>query len=119
LGWVARYALFALAAPSSVTWMILFGILLHGICCDFFFVAGQIYVDKRAPASVRGQAQGFLVFVTYGVGMLVGAQVAGIIYNSMMPGEVAQQAAAWSAFWWIPAAFAAVVLVLFAVLFPS
>jgi nucleoside transporter len=115
--WVLRYALFAMAAPDSVRWMILFGILLHGICYDFFFVAGQIYVDKQATASIRGQAQGFVVFVTYGVGMLVGAQVAGWIFDRVMTGDVNQALPLWASFWWIPAAFAAAVLVFFAVFF--
>ena len=84
--WVARYALFALGAPDAVTWMILGGILLHGICYDFFFVTGQIYVDKKSAPGIRGQAQGFLVLVTYGVGMLIGAQVAGNVFNSFLAG---------------------------------
>lgn len=115
--WVVRYALFALAAPDSVMWMILLGILLHGICYDFFFVAGQIYVDKQASPAIRGQAQGFVVFVTYGVGMLVGAQVAGWIFEGVFAGEVDQALPLWGTFWWIPAAFAAVVMVFFAIFF--
>ena len=77
LAWVARYALFALGADQGVTWMVLGGILLHGICYDFFFVTGQIYTDKVAPAEIRSQAQGMLVLFTLGLGMLIGAQVAG------------------------------------------
>ncbi|MCE9546451.1 MAG: MFS transporter [Planctomycetia bacterium] len=77
LAWVIRYALFALAAPDGIAWMIIAGILLHGICYDFFFVTGQIYTDKVAPAQIRGQAQGMLVLFTLGVGMLIGAQAAG------------------------------------------
>jgi nucleoside transporter len=115
--WVVRYALFALAAPDAVFWMIAFGILLHGVCYDFFFVTGQIYVDKKSTPDIRGQAQGFLVFVTYGVGMLIGAQVAGNVYNRFLGGAAALTLAQWSRFWWIPAAFAAVVLVFFAVAF--
>lgn len=75
--WVVRYGLFGQAAFEGTSWMILGGILLHGICYDFFFVTGQIYVDKKAPAAIRGQAQGFLVLVTLGLGMLIGAVVAG------------------------------------------
>src|SRR6266550_531200 len=72
--WTLRYALFALAAPHAIFWLIAIGILLHGVCYDFFFVTGQIYVDKKSTPAVRGQAQGFLVLVTYGIGMLIGAQ---------------------------------------------
>ena len=84
LAWVIRYALFAFGAPVGgdglgVAWMILGGIILHGICYDFFFVTGQIYTDKVASANVRGQAQGLLVFFTLGLGMFIGAQVAGQI----------------------------------------
>ncbi|MGB3542005.1 MFS transporter [Rubrivirga sp.] len=115
--WVVRYALFALAAPEAVTWMIVGGILIHGICYDFFFVTGQIYVEKKSTPAVRGQAQGLLVLVTYGVGMLIGAQVAGAVYNSFLAGRGTLPLAEWTQFWWIPAVFAAVVLVLFIFLF--
>ena len=117
LAWVLRYALFALAAPASVTWMIVGGIALHGICYDFFFVTGQIYVEKKSTPAVRGQAQGLLVLVTYGVGMLIGAQVAGQVYNGFLGGREVLPLAEWTEFWWIPAAFAAAVLVLFVFFF--
>jgi len=82
LAWVIRYGLFALGAPDGVTWMILTGIVLHGICYDFFFVTGQIYVDKKAPLAIRGQAQGFLVLVTQGIGLGIGAQIVQRIVNN-------------------------------------
>lgn len=75
LAWAVRYGLFALGADDGVVWMILVGIALHGICYDFFFVTGQIYVDKKAPREIRGQAQGFLVLMTQGVGLGIGAQI--------------------------------------------
>lgn len=74
--WVARYALFAFGAPEQVTWMLLLGVALHGICYDFFFVTGFIYTDKKAPAHVRGQAQSLLVFLTQGIGMFFGFRMA-------------------------------------------
>jgi len=115
--WVLRYALFALAAPDAVFWMIALGILLHGICYDFFFVTGQIYVDKKSTPGIRGQAQGFFVLITYGVGMLIGAQVAGNVYNRFLGGASALTLEQWQSFWWIPAGFAALVLIFFALTF--
>ena len=115
--WALRYALFALAAPAAVFWMIVLGIALHGPCYDFFFVTGQIYVDKKSTPAVRGQAQGFLVLVTYGVGMLIGAQIAGNVYDRFLAGATALTLPLWRSFWILPAAFAAAVLVFFAVSF--
>src|ERR1043166_3627893 len=115
--WVLRYTLFAIAAPAAIFPLIFIGILLHGVCYDFFFVTGQIYVDKKSTAAVRGQAQGFLVLVTYGIGMLIGAQVAGNVYNRMLGGAASLTLDRWPSFWVLPAGFAAVVLLLFAVLF--
>jgi nucleoside transporter len=115
--WVLRYALFAAAAPSAVYWMIALGILLHGICYDFFFVTGQIYVDKKSTPAIRGQAQGFFVFVTYGVGMLIGAQVAGNVYNRFLNGAPTLALEQWKSFWILPSVFAAVILVFFGLAF--
>ena len=115
--WVARYGLFAAAAPTSVTWMILIGIALHGICYDFFFVTGQIYVDKAAGPKIRGQAQGLLVLVTQGVGMLIGAQISGRLSNAMITGEGAAKLEQWQQFWAAPCIAAGVIMVLFALLF--
>jgi nucleoside transporter len=113
LAWVLRYTLFALGAPDQVSWMILTGIALHGICYDFFFVTGQIYVDKKANPLIRAQAQGLIVFVTYGIGMLVGAQTAGMAYNKFLGNAKALTLQQWQSFWWLPAGFAAIVLVFF------
>jgi nucleoside transporter len=93
LAWVARYALFALGASDGVIWMVLGGVLLHGICYDFFFVTGQIYTDRVAPPAIRGQAQGMLVLFTLGLGMLIGAQVAGEVEKKYTPAEGAPFAA--------------------------
>lgn len=87
LAWVVRYALFAIGAPDQVIWMMIAGVVLHGICYDFFFVTGQIYTDKIAPKAIRGQAQGMLVLFTLGLGMFIGAQVAGRIEAAGTPVE--------------------------------
>ncbi|PHN07479.1 MFS transporter [Flavilitoribacter nigricans] len=115
--WALRYGLFSMAAPDSVTWMILLGILLHGVCYDFFFVTGQIYVDKKSTPAVRGQAQGFLVLVTYGVGMFIGAQVAGMVFNSFLDGASALTLDQWKSFWLIPAGLAVAVMIFFGLMF--
>ena len=90
LAWVARYVLFAIGAPDQIAWMLILGVLLHGICYDFFFVTGQIYTDKVAPSTIRGQAQGMLVLFTLGLGMLIGAQVAGRVEAMYTPPEAEQ-----------------------------
>ncbi len=117
LAWVARYGLFALGAPNEVAWMIITGIALHGICYDFFFVTGQIYVDKKSTPEVRGQAQGLIVLITYGVGMLIGAQLAGQLYNSFLGSANALTLDQWHDFWWVPAIFAGIVMIIFMIFF--
>lgn len=113
LAWVVRYALFSLGAVDEITWMILVGIAIHGICYDFFFVTGQIYVDKKADKTIRGQAQGLIVFATYGVGMLVGTQVGGTIFNWFIGTRNHLTLEEWKSFWQIPATVALIVLVFF------
>jgi len=119
LAWSARYVLFAFGNVGSLVSMLYLGILLHGICYDFFFVTGQIYVDKEAPKELRASAQGFIALVTYGVGMVIGNKVAGLVaehYQTMnAAGEVAGHN--WQQIWIIPAVMAAAVIVLFVVLF--
>ncbi len=116
LAWVVRYALFGFAASTlpPTAWMVLGGIMLHGICYDFFFVTGQIYVDQQARPEIRGQAQSFLVLVTQGLGMLVGAQVMTGIVTSHSPKGGAVD---WHGIWLWPCSFAAVILLVFVALF--
>ena len=90
LAWVLRYVLFALGTPDSVVWMMYGGIILHGICYDFLFVTGQIYTDMSARKEIRAQAQGMLVLFTLGLGMLIGARVAGIWEERNTPQESRQ-----------------------------
>ena len=111
--WVLRYILFALGAPDTIVWMIMFGIILHGICYDFFFVAGFIYVDKKASADIRGQAQGIVVLATYGLGMLIGSQIGGLIFNNIITSEGVGALMQWQTFWILPAVLAAVVTAFF------
>jgi nucleoside transporter len=113
LAWTARYALFAFGDPGSLIWMLYGGILLHGICYDFFFVTGQIYTDKKAPVRIRAAAQGFIAFVTLGVGMFIGSYLSGWVVDQFVVGATHD----WRSVWLVPAAFAAVVMVVFALLF--
>ncbi|MCS1409306.1 MAG: putative nucleoside transporter YegT [Verrucomicrobia subdivision 3 bacterium] len=82
LAWIVRYALFSLGASEQVTWMILLGVILHGVCYDFFFVTGFMYTDNKASKEIRGQAQSLLVFFTQGIGMFFGFRVADAKFGS-------------------------------------
>lgn len=110
---MVRYIFFAYGALDPAVWMILVGIALHGICYDFFFVTGQIYVDLKSNEKIRGQAQGLIVIITYGIGLLIGAQLAGLTYNLFLGDQVSLTLGQWHQFWWVPALFAAVVMIFF------
>ena len=93
------------------------GILLHGICYDFFFVTGQIYVDQKAPLHIRAAAQGFIAFVTLGAGMFVGSYIGGWVVDMYAHTSGNQVLHYWTPIWLIPAAMSAGVLLLFALFF--
>ena len=111
--WVSRYLLFAWGDNGAMVWMLYGGILLHGICYDFFFVTGQIYVDQKAPPDLRAAAQGLIAFVTLGVGMFIGSWLSGLVVDMYVAGD----GHAWDRIWIVPAVWAAAVLVLFALFF--
>ncbi len=113
LAWVIRYALFANGSLGSLEWLLYLGILLHGICYDFFFVTGQIYVDKKAPNQIRASAQGFIALITYGVGIGLGSVISGKVVDAFTKDGVKD----WATIWWIPCAFAAVITLFFALTF--
>ena len=116
LAWVARFTLFAGAALSGTFWIIMLGILIHGICYDFFFVTGQIYLDKKTSYSIRGQAQGLLILLTQGFGMLLGAQLSGLFVNSFGTGGTLTPEN-WRLFWGVFAAATAVFTLVFYIFF--
>ncbi|MEL6923947.1 MAG: nucleoside permease, partial [Bacteroidota bacterium] len=95
LAWVLRYLLFAYGNNEDLVWMFYMGILLHGICYDFFFVTGQIYVDNEAPEKLRSSAQGLITLATYGFGMYVGAIVAGKVVKAYETMENAGSQCGW------------------------
>ena len=115
LAWTLRYLLFAYGNTGDLFFMIVTGIVLHGICYDFFFVSGQIYTDSKAGPKIKSAAQGLITLATYGVGMLVGFYVAGKITDANIVGEGHD----WNSVWVFPAIFAAAVFVIFALLFKS
>jgi nucleoside transporter len=115
--WTARYVLFALGDNGALVWMLYGGILLHGICYDFFFVTGQIYVDTKAPDDLRAAAQGFIAFVTLGVGMFIGSWLSGLVVDAYAVAGPGPAQHAWRSIWLVPAAGAAAVLVLFGLFF--
>jgi nucleoside transporter len=112
--WATRYALFAYGDAHDMIWMLYLGILLHGVCYDFFFVTGQIYTDEQAGPRIRAAAQGFLAFLTQGVGYLIGAYVSGAVVTSY---TIPAGGHDWRSIWLVPAAMAVVVLAVFAALF--
>ncbi|SDW48708.1 MFS transporter [Flavobacterium degerlachei] len=116
LAWAIRYALFAYGNGGDLSFMLIIGIALHGICYDFFFVSGQIYTNSKAGDKYKSAAQGLITLATYGVGMLVGFAVAGWITDNykMIDGTIN-----WQMVWIIPAGIAFAVFLLFALLFDS
>ncbi len=116
LAWTIRYLLFAYGNAGELVFMILIGILLHGVCYDFFFVSGQIYTDSKAGAKIKSAAQGLITLATYGVGMLVGFYVAGKVTDANLLEDGGH---VWNSIWTFPAIFAAAVMVLFVVLFKN
>ena len=123
LAWVLRYAMFAFGSWDSTGMAALLfgGIVLHGVCYDFFFVTGFIYVDRKAPADLRASAQGFITLVTQGVGMLVGnyinGQINGFYTTEKIVEDVSVAEKNWQMIWLVPAIMAAVVMILFAIMF--
>ncbi len=118
LAWAARYLFFAYGNASDLVVLFYLGILLHGICYDFFFVTGQIYVDNTAPKRIQASAQGFITLITYGVGMLIGSLIAGWVAEGRQVVEAGTIVGhEWPAIWLVPAAMSFGVLILFALLF--
>ena len=116
--WVVRYGLFAFGGVGDRVWMLWVGILLHGICYDFFFVTGQIYIDRKAPVALCAAAQGLMTFLTYGLGMFVGSWASGaVVEHYTRPSASGAPEHLWRPIWMIAAGASVVALVLFALLF--
>jgi nucleoside transporter len=113
LAWMARYLFFAYGDTVDMVGFLYLGIVLHGICYDFFFVTGQIYTDKKAGEGIKSAAQGMITLTTYGVGMLIGFYIAGLVSNHFKTPDGHD----WKSIWMVPAAIAAVVTLIFAIFF--
>ena len=111
--WLVRFLLFANGNTEGGVWMIYTGIILHGICYDFFVVTGQIFVDEKAPNHLKSSAQGLITFATYGLGMFIGTWFAGRTIDMLTVNGIAD----WMKIWYVPSAIAAVVLLIFVFLF--
>lgn len=113
LGWAIRYFLFAYGNIEAGYWMLITGIVLHGICYDFFFVTGQIYTDNLAGERFKNAAQGLITLATYGIGMMIGSLVSGPIVDAYKTGDQHN----WTAIWIVPASIAIAVVIVFLLLF--
>jgi len=115
LAWGVRYMLFAFGDIGVKSWMLIFGILLHGVCYDFFFVSGQIYTDFKAGEKYKSTAQGLITLATYGLGMLIGFRFAGWLTDQY----ISDIGHLWKNIWIQPAIFSFVVLTLFLIFFKN
>ncbi len=117
--WSLRYGLLAYGNPGPLVWMFYLAIVLHGFCFDFFFMTGQLYTDQEAPSHLRGTAQGFLTFLTYGVGMFIGSLLAGVALDFFTTSSGGTVSHNWRAFWLVCSAGAGAILILVALFFQT
>ena len=113
--WALRYVLFAFGNAHELVWMLLIGIALHGVCYDFFFVSGQIFTDAKAGVHYKSAAQGLITMATYGVGMLIGFSLAGVVSDAYVQSGIHD----WRAIWLYPAVCAAVIFAAFTLSFKN
>jgi nucleoside transporter len=112
--WVLRYLFFAFGGVTDGMWMLWGGILLHGVCYDFFFVTGQIYIDQKADVGIRAAAQGLITFITYGVGMFVGSWLSGfVVQHYTLASAAGSVTYDWRSIWLFSAIVSALVLLFF------
>jgi nucleoside transporter len=113
VAWIVRFLCFGYGDGISSEWILYIGIILHGVCYDFFFVTGQIYTDQKAGEKIKNSAQGLITFATYGIGMGIGSKLSGIVLDYYTVNDIKD----WQAVWMVPAAIAGVVLLLFVFFF--
>jgi nucleoside transporter len=118
--WALRYVLLGYGDAGSGIWMFYIAILLHGACYDYFFVAGQLYTDQEAPGHLRSSAQGFITFVTYGIGMYIGSVLSGVVVDYFTVIDAAGNAVRdWQSFWLSSAIMSAAIMLLVLFFFRS
>jgi len=113
IAWAVRFLFFGYGDAGANLWMLFAGIILHGVCFDFFFVTGQIYTDSKAGIKIQSQAQGMITMATYGIGMWIGTLLSGYVKDIYTVNNIAQ----WRSIWMVPAAIAVIVLILFLAFF--
>ena len=115
VAWIIRFLCFGYGDGISSEWILFIAILLHGVCFDFFFVTGQIYTDNKAGEKIKSSAQGLITLATYGIGMGIGSKISGLVLQKYTKIDAATQKniVDWTSIWLVPAAIAAVVLLLF------
>ncbi|MFN8353908.1 MAG: nucleoside permease [Spirosomataceae bacterium] len=112
IAWIVRFLCFGYGTADT-EWILFLAILLHGVCFDFFFVTGQIYTDNKAGEKIKSSAQGLISLATYGIGMGIGSKLSGIVADMYTVDGVKN----WASIWMVPAGIAAVVLVVFILMF--
>ena len=113
IAWIIRFIFFGYGNATSGEWMLYGGILLHGLCFDFFFVSGMIYTDLKAGEKIKAQAQGLISLATYGLGMYIGSVISGYVAKMYTTGDSAATVINWTKVWLVPAEIAIIVLLLF------
>ncbi|WP_121354189.1 nucleoside permease [Flavisolibacter nicotianae] len=113
IAWTLRFLCFGYGNADAGMWMLFAGIILHGVCFDFFFVTGQIYTDSKAGVNIQSQAQGMITMATYGIGMWIGTLLSGYVKEAYTVNNVVN----WKGIWMVPAGIAFAVLILFVLLF--
>lgn len=110
LAWIIRFLCFGYGDGISSEWLLYLGIILHGVCYDFFFVSGQIYTDQKAGENYKSSAQGLITLATYGVGMGIGSKLSGLALDYY---EIGENRYDWTKIWWFPTYIAIFVLIVF------
>lgn len=114
VAWLLRYIFFAFGDSGSGMWMLYVGIILHGICYDFFFVTGYMYTEKKAGDKIKNAAQGLFTLASYGLGMVIGTYVSGFVVDMYTAPDGTRD---WNAVWMVPAYISVGVLVYFLLFF--